>query len=104
MALSDRESLHVYETKMRLIARAGYCCEVCGRRMEPIDVQLAHRIPQSYVDYYGKEIIHHDCNLAAVCSLACNKVIDLGDHEDGHKEVLAEILYYGQAEKDWYEG
>ena len=64
----------VTETKLRLLNRRGSRCEVCGKPVTLESCQLAHRIPKTKrnLKTYGAKVIHHDLNLAVVCSLRCN--------------------------------
>lgn len=67
----------VMETKLRLLNRRGSRCEVCGTPVTLGSCQLAHRIPKTKrnLKTYGKKVIHHDLNLAIVCSLRCNSMV-----------------------------
>lgn len=67
----------VMETKLRLLNGRGSRCEVCGKPVTLESCQLAHRVPKTKhnLKTYGKRIIHHDINLAVVCSLRCNSAV-----------------------------
>lgn len=56
--------------------RDGHVCFVCG---EHVGNQLAHRIPQSKlaIKRYGQALIHHPLNMRWVCSLECNKRVEI---------------------------
>ena len=82
--MTEREMIHVSETKLRLLESRDNRCEVCGKLIGPYETQLAHRIPQSKrnLKKYGKTIIHDTRNLAVTCGLECNaKVIVHGRAE-----------------------
>ncbi|MHC1623303.1 MAG: hypothetical protein ACXQTR_01780 [Candidatus Methanospirareceae archaeon] len=59
------------------MAKCGCHCEVCGKPVTLQTAQLAHRIPKTkgYIKRYGSEVIHHDLNIAVVCSLRCNSAV-----------------------------
>ena len=67
----------VMETKLRLLNQRGSRCEVCGNPVTLETCQLAHRIPKTKYNLktYGAKVIHHDLNLAVVCSLGCNSAV-----------------------------
>lgn len=71
--MTDREKFRIGETRERVFARDHWACVVCGAPAN----QLAHRIPQTKANLrrYGKAVIHHDMNLASVCSLRCNSAV-----------------------------
>ena len=50
---------------------------MCNQPLALSDCQLAHRIPQTKYNLrtYGKTVLHHEYNLAAVCSLRCNSAV-----------------------------
>jgi len=82
------------DTRELVYARAGYRCEVCNAPLSLVaHPQLAHRIPQKtrYLVRYGKAIIHHPDNLAATCSLVCNKKVDIGGQPLAVAELAARI-------------
>lgn len=72
--MTERDAFEVSETKLRLLRERGNVCEVCGQPIGPYNTQLAHRVIKSKANLaqYGKEVIHHDKNLAITCSLECN--------------------------------
>ena len=76
--MTEREKLDFWEFKRDLYFKRGGLCEVCGEFVDNSNYQLGHRIPQSYLKALGKDIIHHELNLALVCGLACNKKVDIG--------------------------
>ena len=63
--------------KIYLLAKNGGRCEVCHQPLALSDCQLAHRIPQTKYNLktYGKNVMHHEYNLAVVCSLRCNSAV-----------------------------
>ena len=67
----------VMQTKLRLLNQRGSRCEVCGKQLTLESCQLAHRIPKTKYNLktYGAKVIHHDLNLAVVCSLRCNSAV-----------------------------
>lgn len=73
----DRKSQEIMEMKIHLIAKQGGRCEKCHQPLALSDCQLAHRIPQTKYNLrtYGKNVMHHEYNLAAVCSLECNSAV-----------------------------
>jgi hypothetical protein len=91
--MTEREKAACEDTRRLVFARDGYRC-ICGGSIYQYGTpQLAHRIPQYdyLVKKYGKAIIHHPVNLRAVCSLKCNKKVDIGRYPGRIAEVLAEI-------------
>ena len=73
----NRKSQEIMEKKIYLLAKNGGRCEVCHQPLALSDCQLAHRIPQTKYNLktYGKTVLHHEYNLAAVCSLGCNSAV-----------------------------
>lgn len=73
----DRKSQEIIEMKIYLLAKQGGRCENCLQPLALSDCQLAHRIPQTKYNLktYGKNVMHHEYNLAAVCSLRCNSAV-----------------------------
>ena len=73
----DRKSQDIMEMKLYLLAKQGGRCEKCHQPLALSDCQLAHRIPQTKYNLktYGKTVLHHEYNLAAVCSLGCNSAV-----------------------------
>ncbi len=73
----DRKGQEIIEKKIYLLAKQGGRCENCHRPLALSDCQLAHRIPQTKYNLrtYGKTVLHHEYNLAAVCSLRCNSAV-----------------------------
>ena len=73
----NRKSQEIIEMKIYLLAKNGGQCEVCHQPLALSDCQLAHRIPQAKYNLktYGKTVLHHEYNLAAVCSLGCNSAV-----------------------------
>ena len=76
MSKSERRSFEIEETRRAVRARDGKMCFVCDRRA---GWQLAHRIPQSElcIAKYGEAVVHHPANMRLVCSLACNKKVEV---------------------------
>lgn len=73
MTLSEK----ITYTKIKKLNENDSRCEVCGKLMSLADCQLAHRIPKTKYNLrtYGPEVIHHELNLACVCSLRCNSAV-----------------------------
>lgn len=101
--MTEREQDKLNITRKEVLQRARYECEVCGRPVSENDVQLAHRIPQRkhLIKKYGKDVIHHSCNLVATCCEECNAAVSMGANPFDHKLVLDEIMMYKP--QDWYE-
>ena len=72
--MTEREQLKIYDTKTQLCSQQNYSCQICGASINTYNCQLAHIIPQtkSNIKRYGKEFIHSQNNMFAVCSLECN--------------------------------
>jgi len=91
----DRKSQEIIEMKIYLLAKNGGRCEVCHQPLALSDCQLAHRIPQTKYNLktYGKAVLHHEFNLAAVCSLKCNSKVlkNLATHPVEGQELIAKI-------------
>lgn len=79
------------EKRLQIFRRAGWKCECCGQRLsrDGMHPQLAHIIPQKKrnIKKYGKQVIHHQLNLKAVCSGRCNSAVDING-----KDMLIEKL------------
>jgi len=73
----SRKSQDILEMKIHLLAKQGGRCEKCHQPLALSDCQLAHRIPQTKYNLrtYSKTVLHHEYNLAAVCSLRCNSAV-----------------------------
>lgn len=93
--MTERERLEIADTKIRKCQEQSFKCGVCGELITPYTCQLAHRIPKTKYNLktYGKEIIHHDLNLVAVCSLKCNSsvLLDPSTHPIEAKKLIEEI-------------
>jgi len=92
VTLDDYEKM--IETRTRVFARSRGRCEVCGQAIVPWSFQLAHRIPQRkhFLKKYGEEVIHHEKNLAAVCSLKCNDAVSIAQRPKDIEALVEEIL------------
>jgi len=86
--MTGREAFNFEEAKRRIMAERRVC-EVCGKP----GVQLAHRIPQTVtnLENYGRLVIHHELNLALVCSFECNSKVNIGQVPAKKWELLKEI-------------
>jgi len=91
--LTEREKLDFFEKKSKIYFKhGGVCCGPgCGNPLNYNNFQLGHRIPQSTIDKYGPEIVHHELNMLPVCGLECNKRVDIGT-EPGSILVLVEQI------------
>ncbi len=91
----NRKSQEIIEMKIYLLAKNGGQCEVCHQPLALSDCQLAHRIPQTKYNLrtYGKTVLHHEYNLAAVCSLGCNSAVLLSpaNHPIEAKALIGRI-------------
>ena len=94
--MTDREKLDFAERKLEIYIGCEGICDVCGKHTKFNDCQLAHRIPQTKYNLrtYGKEVIHHEKNLALVCSLQCNGRVNIG-HRPVAVKKLVEGIYGG---------
>jgi hypothetical protein len=92
--MTERERLAFFEKKSRLYFKAGGVCggPRCGKALQYNNFQLGHRIPQSMLDKYGPEIIHHEMNMTPVCGLECNKRVDIGTEPESITVLLEHIL------------
>ena len=75
--MTGKDKFDANEKKEQILLKAGYQCRSCGKPA----MSLAHRIAQtkSNLKKYGKEIIHHEYNLVAVCERqACNDYFNVG--------------------------
>lgn len=90
-----KERLDMLELKLRMLTKNGHKCEVCNRPISLDMAQLAHRIPKTKHNLrtYGKEVIHHEKNLAIVCSLQCNSAVLLNEatHPIEAQELVNDI-------------
>ena len=75
--MNERLSIEVYDLKVKKCEQQNFKCGVCGKPITPYSCQLAHRIPKSKSNLakFGKEIIHNELNMTAVCSLKCNSAV-----------------------------
>ena len=94
--MTSRDKLEANDRREELFAQAGYRCEVCGRPLRRLGTaQLAHRICASKANLrkYGPRIIHHNRNLAPVCSLRCNSsVLINGKPAEALAEEIRQLL------------
>jgi hypothetical protein len=92
--MNTREKFEANESRDEQFEAVQWICQVCGNPLRSGVPQLAHRIPkrESYLKRYGKEVIHHWINLVPVCSLVCNKVVDIGGKPKQVEELASIIL------------
>lgn len=92
--MTEREKLDFFEKKSKLYFKSGGVCGAygCGRPLQYNNFQLGHHIPQSMLDKYGPEIIHHELNMTPVCCLECNKKVDIGTRPGSILVLLEQIL------------
>ena len=85
------------ENYRKAYSRDNYQCTICGQRA----TQIAHRIGQTKLNkkLYGNYIIDHVCNIKAVCSLECNKKVDVSEitNLNGVIEVLLDIINHDRS-------
>ena len=91
--MTEREQDQLSETRVHILNRSGWMCENCGAQLTSAGFQLAHRIPQRkhLLKKYGKKVIHHPLNMAAVCSEECNAAVSVGNNETEHQRIIEEI-------------
>ena len=91
--MTGRERLEAEEKRTRIYYRSSGRCEICEQPMPITTMQLAHRIGQTKANLkkYGKEIIHHELNMKAVCGLRCNARADISFRTEEVKALVEEI-------------
>jgi hypothetical protein len=90
--MTERESFDLDIVRQRIFANALYRCEVCGGPLMRYGTpQLAHRVPKSKANLrkYGPARVHHERNLAPVCSLKCNSAVIV--HGTAEAALMASI-------------
>ena len=90
-----REHMDAIEQKVMMLNQRGWKCEVCGKPLTLDGCQIAHRLPQTKYNLktYGKHIMHHQKNLACVCSLKCNSAVLLNrSTHPVESEILLEAI------------
>ena len=82
------------EKRERAFSRDNYRCVVCGRHAPSYHIQLAHRISNTKLNrkLYGNDIIDSVHNVMTVCSLQCNKSVDIGRIPSVMDAVADEII------------
>ena len=79
--MTERQRFDMQEQRQEIFKRDNYACQACGGSIYRLGTpQLAHRISQGVanVKRYGKEVIHHELNMASVCCLKCNDAMNIG--------------------------
>ena len=91
--MTEREAFEMREKIRRQADSQGWICPVCKRNLngDGAVAQWAHRIPQSQVKVYGKDIIHHPLNGEVVCGLACNQVVSRRNEPLWEAQMVAAI-------------
>ena len=91
--MTEREAFEMREKIRRQADSQGWICPVCKRNLngDGAVAQWAHRIPQSQVKVYGKDIIHHPLNGVVVCSLACNQAVSVRNEPLWEAQMVAAI-------------
>ena len=91
--MTEREAFEMREKIRRQADSQGWICPVCKRNLngDGAVAQWAHRIPQSQVKVYGKDIIHHPLNGVVVCSLACNQAVSVRNEPVWEAQIVATI-------------
>lgn len=92
--MNERENMEANEQREQIFRDNYYLCEVCGKPINQYgQAQLAHRISQGSMNVrkYGKSVIHHRLNLAAVCCLKCNDAVNIG-YRTAEAEELADKI------------
>lgn len=101
--MTEREKFRIGEMKETLMGKQGGKCAACGSPLQG-RCDLAHRIPQqkAKIKVLGKEVIHHEWNLAAVCAgnLKCNKAMEIGKGQWQERAALLEKI---QKDLGWWE-
>lgn len=102
--MKSRESLKIRELQYLLAERQNGKCFVCGGPLTTGNIQLAHRIPQTRLNlqHFGKEVIHHEKNMRAVCSLACNKQVEVGRYQNPRYDGVIDEIRQAQGEKNGF--
>ena len=91
--MTGKERLEAEEKRTRIYYRSGGRCEICEQPMPITTMQLGHRIGQTKPNLkkYGKEIIHHELNMKATCSLKCNSKADISFRPEEVRSLVEEI-------------
>lgn len=78
----------------KALEKSGGVCAVCGKSLYNTHGQFAHAIGNTVVNRkkYGTFFIDSAFNGAYVCSLECNKKIDVGKSPEKIFAKLADIL------------
>lgn len=76
------------------LQKSGGVCAICGKSLYNTHGQFAHAIGNTVVNRkkYGTFFIDSAFNGAYVCSLECNKKVDVGKTPEKIFAKLAEIL------------
>lgn len=91
--MTERKIFEIRELKKQILIDCNYHCEVCEKAINEYNAQLAHIIPKTKYNLkkYSSEIIHHRLNMKAVCCLACNSSVLIGNNIETEKEIVDKI-------------
>ncbi len=91
---TEREKFDIAQKKIQIYNLRGGTCEVCGKVIPYAEAQIAHRICKSKANLkkYGKEIIHHNLNLALTCSLKCNSGVNISNKSGEIRNLVQEMV------------
>lgn len=78
------------------LAKSGGVCAVCGKPLLDGQMQGAHRIAKTFVNYtkYGTFIVDHPLNIQMVCSLECNQSCNIGNNPGKCIQLIDDIARY----------
>jgi 5-methylcytosine-specific restriction endonuclease McrA len=99
------------ETRMKVIIRDMYTCQVCGKQPSLTGLQIAHRIKsgkgtEKYIQFFlesvchkelflkeiREQIIDHPKNLVTTCSLRCNDACNIFNNQVERDKLIIELL------------
>lgn len=89
--MTEREAFELRELAIKRFEETGGLCEVCGKSVLAGHAQMAHRIPQKFLERYGKAVTHHPRNLVLVDCSRCNDSVSLSEHPLEMDELAASI-------------
>ena len=99
------------ETRMKVIIRDMYTCQVCKSNPSLAGLQIAHRIKsgtgtEKYVQFFLENVLHqewtrkeiremiidHPMNLVTTCSLRCNDSVNIFNKPEERDRLLVKIV------------